>query len=332
MNVNTVHPQFNYIQSPSVNPNTKPDKEKEVQESIGDNDENEVLETNVLPEDGQESSEEQKGVIRNLLEGHFKGVADVRLRINYFEELSAIENSQLKSVVTENIDNVSSPITETINGLFGDDGQELVIQTEYDYDTVKALEEAFLQKVSIAKEDFLASEEPSITLLEDELNNAFQSLIQSLIQSLEDLNTTVQIPTDPEELIISELQIQTEPENPVEQTVQPETTGTEATGTDILTDTDNQPELIVTENTEDQEPVEPQYDFQAFIESLTSSFGTALGTLMDDLRQSSVLPELSEPEGNGRAYDKFLQIYNQMQDISSTDESLAESTYLDVEA
>jgi hypothetical protein len=53
---------------------------------------------------------------------------------------------------------------------------------------------------------------------------------------------------------------------------------------------------------------------------------------MDDLRQSSVLPELSEPEGNGRAYDKFLQIYNQMQDISSTVESLAESTYLDVEA
>jgi len=128
MNVNKVHPQFNYIQSPSVNPNTKPDKEKEVQEPIGDNDENEVLETNVLPEDGQESSEEQKGVIRNLLEGHFKGVADVRLRINHFEELSAIENSQLKSVVTENIDNVSSPITETINGLFGDDGQELTIQ------------------------------------------------------------------------------------------------------------------------------------------------------------------------------------------------------------
>ncbi len=326
MNVNKVHPQFNYIQSPSVNPNTKPDKEKEVQEPIGDNDENEVLETNVLPEDGQESSEEQKGVIRNLLEGHFKGVADVRLRINHSEELSAIENSQLKSFVTENIGNVSSPITETINGFFGDDGQELTIQAEYD--AVKELEQLFLQEVNSAKEAFLASEEPSITLLEDELNNAFQSLIQSL----EDLNTTVQIPTDPEELIISELQIQTEPENSVEQTVQPETTGTEATGTDILTDTDNQPELIVTENTEDQEPVEPQYDFQAFIESLTSSFETALGTLMNDLSQSSVLPELSEPEGNGRAYDKFLQIYNQMQDISSTDESLAESTYLDVEA
>jgi hypothetical protein len=321
MNVNKVHPQFNYIQSPSVNPNTKPDKEKEVQEPIGDNDENEVLETNVLPEDGQESSEKQKGVIRNLLEGHFKGVADVRLRINHFEELSAIENSQLKSFVTENIDNVSSPITETINGFFGDDGQELTIQAEYD--AAKEPEQLFLQEVNSAKEAFLASENPSITLLEDDLNNAFQSLIQSL----EDLNTTVQIPTDPEELIDSSLQTQTESENPVEQSTQPE-----ATGTDIPIDTDNQPELIVTENTEDQEPVEPQYDFQAFVENLTSSFETALGTLMDDLRQSSVLPELSEPEGNGRAYDKFLQIYNQMQGISSTDESLAESTYLDVEA
>ncbi len=159
-------------------------------------------------------------------------------------------------------------------------------------------------------------------MLEDELNNAFQSLIQAL----EDLNTTVQIPTDPEGLIESELQTQTESENTIGQTVQPE-----ATGTDISTDTDNQPEPIVTENTEDQEPVEPQYDFQAFIESLTSSFETALGTLMDGLSQSNVLPELSEPEGNGRAYDKFLQIYNQMQDISSTDENSAESTYFDVE-
>lgn len=321
MNVNTVHPQFNHIQSPSVNPNTKPDKEKEVQESIGDNDENEVLETNVLPEDGLDSSEKQKGIIRNLLEGHFKGVADVRLRINHFEELSAIENSQLKSFVTENIDNVSSPITETINGFFGDDGQELTIQAEYD--AARELEQLFLQEVNSAKEAFLASENPSITLLEDELNNAFQSLIQAL----EDLNTTVQIPTDPEELIVSELQTQTESENPVEQTIQSETTGT-----DIPIDTDNQPEMIVTENAEDQEPIEPQYDFQAFIESLTSSFETALGTLMDGLSQSSVLPELSDPEGNGRAYDKFLQIYNQMQDISSTDDSLAESTYLDVEA
>jgi hypothetical protein len=320
MNVNQIHPQFNYIQSPGVNPNTKPDKEKEVQESTGDNDENEVLETNVLPEDGLDSSEKQKGIIRNLLEGHFKGVADVRLRINHFEELSAIENSQLKSFVTENIDNISSPITETINGFFGDDGQELTIQAEYD--PAKELEQLFLQEVNRAKEAFLASEEPSITLLEDELNNAFQSLIQAL----EDLNTTVQIPTDPEGLIESELQTQTESENTIGQTVQPE-----ATGTDISTDTDNQPEPIVTENTEDQEPVEPQYDFQAFIESLTSSFETALDTLMDGLSQSSVLPELSEPEGNGRAYDKFLQIYNQMQDISSTDENSAESTYLDVE-
>lgn len=319
MNVNKVHPQFNYIQSPSVNPNTKPDKEKEVQESTGDNDENEVLETNVLPEDGLDSSEKQKGIIRNLLEGHFKGVADVRLRINHFEELSAIENSQLKSFVTENIDNISSPITETINGFFGDDGQELTIQAEYD--AAKELEQLFLQEVNNAKEAFLASEEPSITLLEDELNNAFQSLIQAL----EDLNTTVQIPTNPEELIESELQTQTESENTIGQTVQPE-----ATGTDIFTGTE--PEPIVTENTEDQEPVEPQYDFQAFIESLTSSFETALDTLMNELRQSSVLPELSEPEGNGRAYDKFLQIYNQMQGISSTDENSAESTYLDVEA
>ena len=32
-----------------------------------------------------------RGVIRLLQQGHFKGVADVRLRINFFDELSAID-------------------------------------------------------------------------------------------------------------------------------------------------------------------------------------------------------------------------------------------------
>ncbi|MEW6073647.1 MAG: hypothetical protein AB1726_13775 [Planctomycetota bacterium] len=32
----------------------------------------------------------QRGVLRNLLAGHYRGVADVRLRINFFDELQAL--------------------------------------------------------------------------------------------------------------------------------------------------------------------------------------------------------------------------------------------------
>ncbi len=37
-----------------------------------------------------QDDEKVKGVIRLLQEGHFKGVADVRLRINFFDELTAL--------------------------------------------------------------------------------------------------------------------------------------------------------------------------------------------------------------------------------------------------
>jgi len=40
-----------------------------------------------------------KGVLRLLQEGHFKGVADVRLRINFHEELTAIAHENLVPVV-----------------------------------------------------------------------------------------------------------------------------------------------------------------------------------------------------------------------------------------
>ena len=42
------------------------------------------------PREGEEM-QEARGVLRLLQEGHFKGVADLRLRINFAEELAGIE-------------------------------------------------------------------------------------------------------------------------------------------------------------------------------------------------------------------------------------------------
>ncbi len=59
-----------------------------------------------IPEsEATEQSKDGKadGVIRNLLEGHYKGVADVRLRINHFEELAAIESAQLKALAEQEV-------------------------------------------------------------------------------------------------------------------------------------------------------------------------------------------------------------------------------------
>ncbi|MHC4216368.1 MAG: hypothetical protein ACYSWP_23700 [Planctomycetota bacterium] len=58
----------------------------------------EVDEEESLPDDGG-----QRGVIRNLMEGHYKGVSDVRLRINFHEEITAIENQQLQAASAEKL-------------------------------------------------------------------------------------------------------------------------------------------------------------------------------------------------------------------------------------
>jgi PIN domain nuclease of toxin-antitoxin system len=42
-----------------------------------------------------------KGVIRNLLNGHFKGVADVRLRIVHKQELTELNTSQVKNILAQ---------------------------------------------------------------------------------------------------------------------------------------------------------------------------------------------------------------------------------------
>lgn len=42
------------------------------------------------PTEGEET-QEARGVLRLLQEGHFKGVADLRLRINFAEELAGVE-------------------------------------------------------------------------------------------------------------------------------------------------------------------------------------------------------------------------------------------------
>ena len=59
---------------------------------------------NNIDEDGA------KGVLRLLQEGHFKGVADVRLRINFHDELAAIEQAHLRASAQEN----TVPLTESL--------------------------------------------------------------------------------------------------------------------------------------------------------------------------------------------------------------------------
>ena len=65
------------------------------------------------------------------------------------------------------------------------------------------------------------------------------------------------------------------------------------------------------------------------VEELTSLFNTAKSELAASLENTRVFPELSEPSGNGVAFEKFLGIYNALYETGTSEE---QTPSLDVEA
>jgi len=61
-----------------------------------------------------------------------------------------------------------------------------------------------------------------------------------------------------------------------------------------------------------EQPLEtPQQDTQ-WADDMKAAFDTALNAFISSLGEVKILPELSQPKGNGAAYTKFLEIYNNL--------------------
>jgi hypothetical protein len=221
----------------------------------------EPLSAEVADVSGDEpTGEEEKGVIRLLLEGHFKGVSDVRLRINFNDELTAIEAAQMQAVSGEKMGGVLQSVGGAVDSFLADN--EL---TEEEAAAVSEAKDSFLQAVNGADDPAGAVADAFAIFLE---------LLQELV------------PPPPEP----------EPED-----VPPDNDG----GQDSGTDGDTGPIPLV----------ESGPDWQEFIDNLKSSFSGAMVELTTAVSAANVLPPLSEPNGNGIAYDKFLAIYNEMRGI-----------------
>ncbi len=206
------------------------------------------------------TGEEEKGVIRLMLEGHFKGVSDVRLRINFNDELTAIETAQMQAVSGQKTEGVLQSVGGIVDTFFADN--EL---TEEESAAVSDAKDSFLQAVNEADDPAGAGADAFAIFLE---------LLQALIPPPPLLEPEDVPPPDDGE------------------------TGGEGSG-----ETDPIP------------LVQSGPDWQGFIDNLQSSFSGAMDDLTTAVSAVSVLPPLSEPNGNGVAYDKFLAIYNEMRGI-----------------
>jgi hypothetical protein len=232
--------------------------------------------TNSVEEPQGDAGDGQRGVIRLLQEGHFKGVSDVRLRINFFDEIAGIEAAQVQAVTAEN--------TAAALGSIGSLVESFLAENELSEDQSTAVsdaQQAFEQAVSDAEDKTLA------------LNNAFAEFLAAL-QSL------FTPPAEPDQ----------EPPPP-----DAEAQGSgEGSSEGPLEGPPPEPPQ--------EPPAETGPDWLAFIENLQAAFDVAMDNLNSAVSSTSALPPLSEPNGNGVAYEKFLAIYNEMRGIEAPGQDL----------
>jgi hypothetical protein len=278
-------------------------------------------------------SSEARGVIRNLLDGHYKGVADVRLRINHYEQLEALESQQLKIAVDPQvgallaaIQNSVSQIPELNESLQMEpaDGQTESAETA----TVSGLYAGFNDTVSGLVEQFKSGNITQTNTLIDGIKNAFADFVASLqnllvpqtqenppIETLSISDTPVEeesgqagltdeiLETETQESIPPELPNDLSDSAPIEETQPPVIEP-------LLTDT-----LVTTEDLE--LPTGP--DYPTLINQLEDVFSAQINDLTSALTGPQLLPALSEPSGNGAAYNKFLAIYNDLWSVQPSD-------------
>lgn len=134
------------------------------------------------------SASEAPGVVRLLEAGHFKGVADVRLRINFFDELSSRAEAASDALLPSQ--------TEAFVGKVQADLEELVASLDLTAEQQQAIADAaglFVSSVNDAAEQF-AGDEITLEGLADAIRTAFSALFEQVTST-----TAVPEPSAPAE-------------------------------------------------------------------------------------------------------------------------------------
>ncbi|GAB6111908.1 hypothetical protein [Desulfomicrobium salsuginis] len=236
-----------------------------------------------------------RGVIRLLQEEHFKGVADVRLRINFFDELQAAGTANAGRELESGVQDVIAKLGDTSEGPLA----TLLEAVDMTADDLAALADGFKQDAEEILAQFRSGEMDLNGAL-DALETALMSLAEPAVPAAEPAAEPSTEPgADQAAETIPEMaaDIAAEAEAPVENTEDLSTT--------------------ITAAAQDLEGIEsPDQPADTPVPSAYDNLRTELTKLMADLRQSvaetQALPPLSSPRGNGQAYAKFLEIYNTM--------------------
>jgi len=293
-----------------------------------------AIEQESAVEETTESSDSQ-GVLRLLQEGHFKGVADIRLRINFHDELSAIEAEKLQSIAEEQIEGILQSVDAIVGGL--NEGSEpeslpvlppppppptkplpqpapapvlkLAPQAPSNDGDINVVHAITVKMLTVTIEPAPAAPPPppppvalapppDITLLAEEFTEAVNQLKEDFMAAdSPSTNKLVEGIQSAFDKLIDSLEAALAPANGgIEQ--EPKIEPDEG-GDGVIVQT--------------SEPA-PDPEKPPVIEELTAAFDAGLSQLIDAFGEVKTLEPTSEPSGNGVAYKKFLNIYNEMRE------------------
>ncbi|MCK4829571.1 hypothetical protein KA005_78325 [bacterium] len=162
--------------------------------------------------------------------------------------------------------------------------------SEDEMGTVLELHTDFVDTVNQLKEQFQSALAPSTDNLIGGIENAFAAFVESLQNLL--------VPIMEEDSTIDEVG----PES--------ESAGGDGEGPIVS----EQESLVVETPAADgpQLPIPTGSTYQDLIDEMGSAFTGAIAELTVALNTAQVIPEVSGPNGNGKAYDKFLAIYHNL--------------------
>ncbi len=279
------------------------------------------------------------GVIRLLEAGHFKGVADVRLRINFFDELSARSDASARSAFEQESGQLVQTVAAKIDELVG----TLEIDDETRAGIVDLVNE-FETATSAAIDQAVAEGSFDIDILGSAIQAAFADLVQRMTELLAPPPTTdesniaesdssetdriIGLGSDTTvEATLTEFSgdvLQTaasgatsEPIDPIVDVAAPPDTGDAIRPTSVEEVAEIQPSEQDPLTTTDYGTGSTLTLDEAMAE-LTATFQDAFTSLLDSIGLAAQLPDPTAPSGNGAAYDRFLAIYNDLRGLSVT--------------
>lgn len=269
-----------------------------INEDIPEQVENQQVNLENDPLDSQQGEEPRlddvKGVIRQLQEGHFKGVADVRLRINFHYELQAMENAAQEELAQGEVQQFEGVVLGHIEFFLqpppdpdASDGEttenDIVVLQEavvmFSADDITAMQDA-VDTFTATKGQFATDPVEDLTVRFDNLVIAIQGFTQPLAGAEGDVP----------ELVNTSLP------SPEDEPVVAEETGTDSTSV-----------------------------WDSLVSELKELFKGFLTDLDEKTASFSLLPELSAPSGMGKAYDKFLAAYQELKGDQPSPEIQPES-------